>query len=149
MFACVSGGETQVRDASLARIASRVAPEREQIPSATFVPGIALHPSGALVYHDHHTRQRFQAATTAPMDGKKAEIAFKDSSTITLITPNLSQGPQQIVITNSNGESSALDAAFIANSVSPVPISFWLPSSRRLAQRQQLLRFRRCPGATG
>ena len=34
----------------LAMIASRAAPEREQIPSATFVPGIALHPSGALVY---------------------------------------------------------------------------------------------------
>jgi IPT/TIG domain len=218
MFASASGGETQVRDASLAMIASRAAPEREQIPSATFVPVMALHPSGALVYQpflngpappesstvpipaslrggidifDAHcgrlrlriflpeplaahatdtdalhaqflavdeTGQRIfalttsgltvvqlasaplsigtvspsnapaaggstitirgsglQTGTTATIGGKKAAVTFKDSSTITLVTPTLSQGPQQVVVTNPNGESFALDAAFTAN----------------------------------
>jgi hypothetical protein len=57
----------------------------------------------------------FQAATTATIGGKKATVTFKDSSTITLITPTLSQGPQQVVVTNPNGDSSSLDAAFTAN----------------------------------
>lgn len=57
----------------------------------------------------------FQAGTTATIGGEKAAVTFKDSSTITLVTPTLSQGPQQVVVTNPNGESLALDAAFTAN----------------------------------
>jgi hypothetical protein len=32
-----------------------------------------------------------------------------------LITPALGSGPQQLVLTNANGESYSLDAAFTAN----------------------------------
>jgi len=218
MFASITDGATEIRDANLAMIATRSPAEREQIPAATFVPGIALHPSGALVYqpflsgpappesstapipanlrggidivgaHSGRLRLRiplpeplaahstdtdalhaqflavdetgqrifvlttsgltvvqlasvplgigtvtpsntpaaggaaitvrgsgFQTTTTATIGGNKASVTFKDASTITLTAPVLRSGPQQIIVKNSDGESSSLDAALTAN----------------------------------
>jgi hypothetical protein len=68
MFAVVTGGATEIRDANLAMFATGAVAEREQIPAVTFVSGIALHPSGALVYQPflsgpaplNHQRRRFR-----------------------------------------------------------------------------------------
>ena len=40
---------------------------------------------------------------------------FVDMNTLTVTTPPLAAGPQQILITNPNGDSYSLDAAFTAN----------------------------------
>jgi hypothetical protein len=57
----------------------------------------------------------FQSATTATINGKSASVTFKDANTLSVVTPSLTPGPQQITITNSDGETVSLDAAFIAN----------------------------------
>jgi IPT/TIG domain len=57
----------------------------------------------------------FQSATTLTINGKSASVTFKDANTLLAVTPNLTPGPQQILITNPDGESVSLDAAFIAN----------------------------------
>ncbi len=57
----------------------------------------------------------FQSVTRVSLGGKSVSITFKDMNTLTLTTPALSSGPQQLVITNPNGEAVTLDAAFTAN----------------------------------
>lgn len=57
----------------------------------------------------------FQSGTTLSINGKAATVNFKDINTLTLITPSLTPGPQQITITNPDGETVSLDAAFTAN----------------------------------
>lgn len=57
----------------------------------------------------------FQSGATVTIGGKTAAVTFKDMNTLTVTTPALSAGPQQIVITNPDGESVTLDAAFVAN----------------------------------
>jgi hypothetical protein len=57
----------------------------------------------------------FQSTATVTIGGKSAATTFVDMNTLTVTTPNLPAGPQQIVITNSNGDSYSLDAAFTAN----------------------------------
>jgi hypothetical protein len=57
----------------------------------------------------------FQSATTVTINGKSASVTFKDANTLLVTTPSLTAGPQQIIITNPDGESVSLDAAFIAN----------------------------------
>jgi hypothetical protein len=57
----------------------------------------------------------FQSATTVTINGKPASVTFKDANTLLVTTPSLSTGPQQIVVTNPDGESVSLDAAFTAN----------------------------------
>jgi hypothetical protein len=47
--------------------------------------------------------------------GKSATVTFKDSNTLSVVTPSLTPGPQQITISNPDGESVSLDAAFTAN----------------------------------
>ena len=42
-------------------------------------------------------------------------VIFLDADTLEFTTPGMSAGPQRIVVTNSDGESDALDAAFTAN----------------------------------
>ena len=49
------------------------------------------------------------------MGAKAVPVAFKDMNTLTFTTPSLAAGAQQLVVTNPNGESVTLDAAFIAN----------------------------------
>jgi hypothetical protein len=57
----------------------------------------------------------FQTGIQGTIGGKTAPVTFKDINTLTLTTPALSAGPQQIVLTNPDGESISLDAAFLAN----------------------------------
>jgi hypothetical protein len=57
----------------------------------------------------------FQAGTSVTLGGKPATVVFKDSGTLTVTTPALPSGPQQILITNPDGETVSLDAAFTAN----------------------------------
>ncbi len=57
----------------------------------------------------------FQSATTVTINGKSASVSFKDSNTLLVVTPALAPGPQQITLTNPDGETASLDAAVIAN----------------------------------
>jgi hypothetical protein len=41
-------------------------------------------------------------------------VTLKDKNTLTFATPALSSGAQQLVLTNPDGESVSLDAAFVA-----------------------------------
>lgn len=56
----------------------------------------------------------FQSGITATLGGKTATVALKDTNTLTLTTPSTAAGPQQLVLTNPDGESISLDAAFLA-----------------------------------
>lgn len=212
MFAVRSNNATQIRDASLTFTACPTSAELENIPNRVAVPGIALHPTGGLVYepfldgpppaappatgihggvdirdaHSGRLRLRvylpeplamlntdidglhgtflildefgrrifalttsgltvmklssvplgigtvspssgpasggtsvtlngsgFQSGTRATIGGKTLTVTFKDMNTLTFTTPALSSGSQQIVLTNPDGESAALDAAFL------------------------------------
>jgi hypothetical protein len=214
MFSTVSNGVTQVRAADLSVVSVPVSPELMQIPSRVYVPGVAMHPSGALVYQpfltgpsgsagvkggidilDAHSgvlRLRlflpqqfmtdvdglhgsflavdengrrlfaitssdgtpqnasvtilqlanvplgigtlsattgpvaggttvtvrgsgFEAGTTATLGGKSAVVTFTDSNTLSLVTPALISGPSQLILTNPDGESVSLDAAFTSD----------------------------------
>ena len=57
----------------------------------------------------------FQTGTTATIGGNKASVTFKDMNTLIAVTPAVTPGPQQLVLTNPDGETVALDAAFTAN----------------------------------
>jgi hypothetical protein len=213
MFAIRSGGTTEIRGADLTLAALPTFAELESIPNRVAVPGVALHPSGALVYepfldgppppappatgihggvdirdaHSGRLRLRvylpepfamlstytdglhgtfltvdesgqrlfalttsgvtvlqlssvplgigtlapasgpsaggtsltirgsgFQLGTTAALGGKALTVVFKDKNTLTFTTPALSSGAQQLVLTNPDGESVSLDAAFVA-----------------------------------
>jgi len=50
MFATNVNGAMEIRDAALNLIGNRATSELEQFPTGITVPGIAMHPSGALVY---------------------------------------------------------------------------------------------------
>jgi hypothetical protein len=215
MFATAVNGAAEIRDAALNLIGTRATPEIEQFPSGVTVPGIAMHPSGALVYqpfldgpappetstpapnptlrggidifdaHSGRLRLRiflpepiaatsgdtdglhaqfltvdengqrlfvitnsgltvvqlanvplaigtlsstsgpaaggtsvtlrgsgFLAGTTATLGGKTVAVTYVDANTLTLTTPATTAGPQQLVLTNPDGETTSLDAAF-------------------------------------
>lgn len=57
----------------------------------------------------------FQPGATVTIGGKPASVSFKDASTLTVTAPPLPPGPRQIIITNPDGDSTTLDAAFLAN----------------------------------
>ncbi|MGB2901238.1 MAG: IPT/TIG domain-containing protein [Candidatus Acidiferrum sp.] len=57
----------------------------------------------------------FQSATTVSINGKAATVSFKDMNTLTVVTPSLAAGSQQLIITNPDGESVSLDAAITVN----------------------------------
>ncbi len=57
----------------------------------------------------------FQSGTTAAIGGKSATVTFKDMNTLTVVTPALTAGAQRVTITNPDGESVSLDAAYTAN----------------------------------
>jgi sugar lactone lactonase YvrE len=213
MFASRTATATEIRAADLTLAAIPAVPELEQIPAGVPVPGLALHPSGALLYQpfltgpapaappatgiqggvdilDAHTGllrlrmflpeplatlstdidalhasflaidengQRifaittsglteiqlatvplaigtispisapasggtvltirgsgFQSGATVTIGGKPAVATFKDMNTLSVTTPTLSTGPQQVVISNPDGNSYSLNAAFTA-----------------------------------
>ena len=214
MFAFQARGTTEIRAADISFISVPTSAELEQIPGRVLVPGVALHPSGALIYqpfltgpsgsagvkggidildaHSGALRLRiflpqqfmtdadglhgsflatdengqrlfaitssdgtpqnaaltvvqlaavplgigtissstvaatggatltirgsgFQSATALTINGKAASVTFKDASTLLVVTPSLTPGSQQIAITNPDGETVSLDAAFLAN----------------------------------
>ena len=57
----------------------------------------------------------FQAGTTVTIGGKNAAVTYKDMNTLTVVIPTLSAGAQRVSITNPDGETVSLDAAFTAN----------------------------------
>jgi hypothetical protein len=57
----------------------------------------------------------FVSGVTVTIGGKSATVTFKDMNTLSVVTPAVTAGPQQIVIANPDGESVSLDAAFTAN----------------------------------
>ena len=57
----------------------------------------------------------FQPGTKLTFGGKNVALNFKDMNTLTFTTTAVSQGAQQLTLTNPNGESVSLDAAYIAN----------------------------------
>jgi IPT/TIG domain len=56
----------------------------------------------------------FQSGITASFGGKSVVVTFTDVNALTISTPQVSSGPQQLVLTNPDGESVSLDAAFLA-----------------------------------
>jgi hypothetical protein len=56
----------------------------------------------------------FKSGITATLGGKSTTVSLTDMNTLVLTTPALSAGPQQLVLTNPDGESVSLDAAFVA-----------------------------------
>lgn len=57
----------------------------------------------------------FQSGTTAAIGGKSATVTFIDMNTLAVVTPALRAGAQRVTITNPDGESVSLDAAYTAN----------------------------------
>jgi hypothetical protein len=57
----------------------------------------------------------FQSGMTAKLGGISAAVVFKDTNTLTLTAPATSSGPQQLILSNPDGETVSLDAAFTAN----------------------------------
>jgi hypothetical protein len=214
MFALQANGATEIHAADLSLAAVPTSAELAQIPGRTFVPGLTLHPSGALIYqpfltgapgsagvkggidildgHSGALRLRiflpqqfmtdvdglhgsflaadengqrlfaitssdgtaqnasltvvqlaavplgigtispssvpasggttlnirgsgFQSGTAVSINGKTANVTFKDINTLSAVTPSLTPGPQRITITNPDGETTSLDAAITAN----------------------------------
>jgi DNA-binding beta-propeller fold protein YncE len=212
-FAMRAATSTEIRGANLVLVSTPAAAELENISNRVGVPGIALHPSGALTYEpfldgappsappasgihggidirDAHSGQlrlrvylpeafamlntdvdglhggflttdengqRLFALTTsglsivqlanvplgigslspssgpsgggtsisirgsgfvsgikAMLGGKSAAVTLKDMNTLVLTTPSVSSGWQQLVLTNPDGESVSLDAAYLA-----------------------------------
>src|SRR5260370_32306314 len=213
-FASRAGPATEIRGAGLTLAATPASPELEQIPGRVLVPGLAMHPTGALLYQpfltgpapaappavgiqggvdiiDAHSGRlllrvffleplaalstdldalhgsflaidengqrmfaltasrltvvqlangplaiatispasapasggptltiggtAFQSGATAALGGKPAATTFVDMNTLTLTAPTLTPGLHQTQITNPDGTSYALDAAFTAN----------------------------------
>lgn len=56
----------------------------------------------------------FLSSTKATLGGKSANVTFKDMNTLLMTTPALSAGPQQLLLTNPDGETVSLDAALVA-----------------------------------
>ena len=57
----------------------------------------------------------FQTGTTVTIGGESATVTFIDLNTLTVVTPALTTGAQRVTITNPDGETVSLDAAYTAN----------------------------------
>lgn len=57
----------------------------------------------------------FQSGATVGISGTSATVIFKDMNTLTVTTPPLSSGTQRVTITNPDGGTVSLDAAFTAH----------------------------------
>ncbi len=57
----------------------------------------------------------FASGATVTIGGKPATVTYKDMNTLTVVTPALPAGTQRITITNPDGETVSLDAAYTAN----------------------------------
>ena len=77
-FASQKSSAVEIRDADLALLSVTATSELEQIPQRTEVPGIALHPSGALVYVPFLTGA---APVSAPFTGSQGGVDIFDAHT--------------------------------------------------------------------
>ena len=75
------------------------------VKSRTAAGGTTLKPRGS----------GFQAATAITIGGKAVPVTCKDMNTRSFVTPALTAGPHQLILTNPDGESVALDAAITPN----------------------------------
>jgi hypothetical protein len=57
----------------------------------------------------------FQAGIKVAIGGKSATATLVDMNTLTLVSPAVSSGPQQLTLTNVNGETVTVDDVVIAN----------------------------------
>ncbi|MBZ5702530.1 MAG: IPT/TIG domain-containing protein [Acidobacteriia bacterium] len=57
----------------------------------------------------------FQNGVKVTIGGVTASVTLVDMNTLTVTAPALHPGPRQLVVTNADGESASLDAAFTAN----------------------------------
>jgi IPT/TIG domain len=99
LFALTTSGLSVLQLSSVPLGIGTVAPASGPAPGGT---SITLRGSG------------FQLGTKATLGGKTLTAAFKDQNTLTFTTPVLTSGAQQLVLTNPDGESVSLDAAFVA-----------------------------------
>jgi hypothetical protein len=100
IFAITSSGLTVVQLASVPLGIGTLSPASGPSAGGTLV---TLRGSG------------FKSATAVTLGGKPAKVTFKDMNTLTFTTPVLPVGAIQMVVTNPDGETAALDAAFAAN----------------------------------
>jgi alpha-D-ribose 1-methylphosphonate 5-triphosphate synthase subunit PhnH len=56
----------------------------------------------------------FQNGMKATLGGKSIAVALRDVDTLVFTTPSMNAAPQQLALTNPDGESVSLDAAFLA-----------------------------------
>ncbi len=68
IFAFQSNGTTEIRAADLSLISVPTAAELDQIPGRLLVPGVALHPSGALIYQPFLTGASGSAGVKGGID---------------------------------------------------------------------------------
>src|SRR5260370_14882294 len=68
----------EIRSADLALFSSPAAPELEQIPGRVSVPGLAMHPTGALLYQPFLTGP---APAAPPATGIQGAVDILDSHT--------------------------------------------------------------------
>lgn len=154
-FILRANNTTEIRAANLSLVSAPTQSELETIPNRVAVPGIALYPTGALIYEPFLdgpqlplypppefmaaltdvTRTRasfvsvsispslspcslrgsgFVSGITATLGGKQTTVSFQDTNTLIPTTPLLSARPQQLVLTNPDGETISLDAAFLS-----------------------------------
>ncbi|HKV25253.1 MAG TPA: IPT/TIG domain-containing protein [Candidatus Acidoferrum sp.] len=57
----------------------------------------------------------FQSGAAVTIGGKSASTTFVDMNTLTFVLPALPAGAQRVTVTNPNGDTYSLDAAFTAN----------------------------------
>jgi hypothetical protein len=97
LFAITTSGFTVVQLASVPLGIGTLAPA-----SGTSAGGVTVTIRGS----------GFESGMKAILGGKQASVTFKDMDTLTLVTPALAAGAQQLVLTNPDGETVSLDAAF-------------------------------------
>jgi hypothetical protein len=78
IFASRAGATVEIRGADLTLAATPASPELEQIPARVLVPGLALHPTGALLYQPFLTGP---APAAPPATGIRGGIDILDAHT--------------------------------------------------------------------
>jgi len=99
LFALTTSGLTVVQLASVPLGIGGLSPSSGTIAGGT---SVTIRGSG------------FKSGIQLTLGGKSAKVVFKDMNTLSFTTPPLSPGAQQLVLTNPDGESVSLDAAFLA-----------------------------------
>jgi hypothetical protein len=99
LFAVTTSGLTIVQLANVPLGIGSLAPASAEAAGGA---GVTIRGSG------------FQSATRATLGGKQASVTCKDMNTLSIVTPTLSPGPQQLILINPDGESLAFHAVFFA-----------------------------------